>query len=139
MTRTCENGDFIVQGKYYIHNNLWGAATGSGSQCIWGSTLDGSNIAWGTSWNWTGQRDAIKSYAAVVLGWHWGWKVADIGLPIRLSSIKSACTSWEFDLTHSTHGGTNVSYDIWPFVRAANTCEESLDLMAFFRHLASSD
>jgi hypothetical protein len=113
MKQICKNGGFLIQGKYYLYNNLWGADTGSGSQSLWGSSLNGSRIAWGTRWNWTGRSDTIKSYAAVVLGWHWGWKIAHTGMPIQLSSIRSVCTSWSFNLTHRTLGGTNVSYDIW--------------------------
>jgi xyloglucan-specific endo-beta-1,4-glucanase len=113
MKRICKNGGFLIQGRYYLYNNLWGADTGLGSQCLWGSSSNGSHIAWGTSWNWTGHSDSIKSYAAVVWGWHWGWKVANTGLPIQLSSIRSMYTSWSFNLTHKTPGGTNVTYDIW--------------------------
>jgi xyloglucan-specific endo-beta-1,4-glucanase len=113
MERTCEDGGFIVQGKYFVYNNLWGGATGSGSQCVWGSALDGSHVAWGTSWNWTGRDDTIKSYAAIVLGWHGGWRVAGTGMPIQLSSIESVHTRWDFDLSHETPGATNVTYDIW--------------------------
>ena len=113
MKRICTNGDFLVRGKYYLYNNLWGANTGSGSQCLWQSPSDESHIAWGTNWSWTGQSDTIKSYAAVVWGWHWGWKVANTGLPVQLSSLRSLHTTWSFDLIHTTLGGTNVTYDIW--------------------------
>ncbi len=113
MKRICKNGAFLIQGKYYLYNNLWGANTGSGSQCLWKSPSNQSHIAWGTSWNWTGQRDTIKSYASVVWGWHWGWKVAETGLPIQLVSLRSLRTAWSFNLTHTRLGGTNVTYDIW--------------------------
>ena len=46
-------------------------------------------------------------------GWHWGWKVADTGLPIQLNSLRSLRTVWSFNLTHTRLGGTNVTYDIW--------------------------
>lgn len=113
MKRICQNGGFLVQGKYYIYNNLWGAETGSGSQCVWGSSVTGPRISWGTNWNWTGNSETIKSYAAVVFGWHWGWKVPKTDLPVRLSSIRSVFTSWNFTLIHKIIGGTNISYDIW--------------------------
>lgn len=113
MQRICNNGDYLIRGKYYLYNNLWGAATGSGSQCLWESSSDDSHIAWGTGWDWTGRSDTIKSYAAVVWGWHWGWKVAHSVLPIPLTSLRSLPTAWRFNLTHKTPGGTNVTYDIW--------------------------
>ena len=113
MKRTCKNGAVLMQGSYYLYNNLWGANTGSGSQCLWLSPSDSSHIAWGTSWNWKGQKNTIKSFAAAVLGWHWGWKIANTSLPIQLSSLRSLYSTWSFNLTHTILGGTNVTYDIW--------------------------
>lgn len=107
------NGDSIISGKYWLYNNLWGSHTGSGSQCLWKSSAKGSNISWGTSWNWTGQTDAIKSFVSVILGWHWGWKLTETGLPIQLSSVKNIHTSWEFDLKETASGGINITYDLW--------------------------
>ncbi|MEJ2734799.1 MAG: endo-1,4-beta-glucanase [Anaerolineae bacterium] len=113
MKEICTNGGIVVRGKYYLYNNLWGADTGSGSQCLWQSPSDESHIAWGTNWSWTGQSDTIKSYAAVVWGWHWGWKVANTGLPIQLTALQSLHTTWSFDLTHTKLSRANVTYDIW--------------------------
>jgi len=113
MKRICENGAFLIQGKYYLFNNLWGANTGAGSQCIWKGLSNQLDITWGTSWNWTGQHDTIKSYASVVWGWHWGWIVSDTGLPVQLISLHSLRTAWSFDLTCARLGGINVTYDIW--------------------------
>jgi hypothetical protein len=70
-------------------------------------------ISLGTSWNWTGPAHTIKSYAAMVWGWHWGWKIADCGLPVQLASLQKLRSTWEFELTHTVPGGTNVTYDIW--------------------------
>jgi xyloglucan-specific endo-beta-1,4-glucanase len=116
--RICKNGDFLITGKYCLLNNLWGADTGSGSQCIWKSPSGQSRIAWGTEWDWMGRSDTIKSYAAVVWGWHWcgrHWdlKVADAGLPVGLGSLKSLRVAWSFNVTHARPGGMNVTYDIW--------------------------
>jgi xyloglucan-specific endo-beta-1,4-glucanase len=111
--KLCGNGDSILMGKCWLSNNLWGAQTGSGSQCVWNTSIRGSNIAWGTSWNWSGRADSIKSYVSMVLGWHWGWKLPDTGLPVQLSANRNIHTSWEFNLDQLTPGGMNVSYDIW--------------------------
>lgn len=113
MERTCKNGGFLVRGECFVFNNLWGSSTGSGSQCVWAPASDGLAIAWGTSWDWTGRDDTIKSYAAAVLGWHGGWRVLGTGLPVQLSSIRRARTSWEFDLTPETPDKSNVTYDVW--------------------------
>src|SRR5690242_18913597 len=111
--QVCNNGDSIVMGKYWLNSNLWGANTGSGSQCLWETSSSASAIAWGTSWNWSGQADSVKSYNCAVLGWHWGWKLSQTGLPLRLSDNRNVYTSWNFDLRQTTPGGINVSYDLW--------------------------
>ncbi len=72
--QVCNNGDSITMGKYWLNSNLWGASSGSGSQCLSNTSINGSTIAWNTSWNWTGQANSVKSYDSSVLGWHWGWK-----------------------------------------------------------------
>lgn len=113
MKRVSKNGDYLVRGKVYLYNNLWGADNGCGSQCLWETSSGGADVAWATEWDWSGRSDTIKSYAAIVWGWHWGWKVAHSGLPVPLTSLRSLHTVWNFDLTHTTPGGTNVTYDIW--------------------------
>jgi hypothetical protein len=113
MKQICDDGGSIIMGSYWLNSNLWGAQTGTGSQCLWDTSSGDTSIAWGTSWDWTGQTDSVKSYDCAVLGWHWGWKFPDTGLPIRLSDHRSVHTSWSFDLTQTTPGGINISYDIW--------------------------
>lgn len=126
--QVCNEGESITMGKYWLNSNLWGAHTGAGSQCLWSNSMNGSGIAWGTSWEWTGQADAVKSYNCAVLGWHWGWKLPDTGLPIQLSANQSVRTSWSFDLSQTTPGGINVSYDLWlstdPHLGNANATDE---------------
>src|SRR6267154_3928057 len=46
--QVCANGQQIPMGKYYLFNNLWGANTGTGEQCIWDVGNNGSSIAWST-------------------------------------------------------------------------------------------
>ena len=113
MKQRCKNGDVLVRGDYYLFNNLWGADTGSGSQCLWNIPTDGEPLSWATRWSWAGPDDTIKSYAAAVLGWHGGWRVADTGLPLQLSAARSIQTSWTFRLTQEVQGKANVTYDMW--------------------------
>jgi hypothetical protein len=124
----CNNGDTITQGKYWLYNNLWGASSGSGSQCISDTSQSGNSIAWSTNWNWSGSSNSVKSYDSSVLGWHWGWKIANTGLPVQLSSNTSVNTSWSFNLNQTTAGGQDVAYDIWistdPNLGNANPTDE---------------
>jgi len=113
MARLCKNGDSLILGKYWFYSNLWGAETGSGSQCLWDTSQSDATIAWGTSWDWTGQVDTVKSYNCAVLGWHWGWKLSGTGLPLQLCEHRSVQTSWNFHLQETVSGGLNISYDLW--------------------------
>ena len=99
------------QGPYWLNNNLWGASSGSGSQCTSSNSISGSNLSWSTNWNWSGGPNDVKSYASAVLGWHWGYQQSGTGLPVQISSNTNVNTSWSFSVT----GGSNqdVSYDLW--------------------------
>lgn len=110
---TCTAYGTETQGKYWINNNLWGQSSGSGWQCIWDSYTSGNTIGWGTSYSWTGQSNSVKSYASSVLGWHWGWKLSNTGLPTQLSANRSVNTGWNFTVTQKGAVTQNVSYDLW--------------------------
>ncbi|BCJ44719.1 hypothetical protein GCM10010168_15320 [Actinoplanes ianthinogenes] len=109
----CTDYAALLRGKYWINNNVWGKADGTGSQCVWENGLTGDNLSWGTSWTWSGDPTKVKSYAGAVLGWHWGWKATGTGLPIPLSAGKNVRTSWNFAVTAKTATIMNVSYDLW--------------------------
>ncbi|GHO80610.1 hypothetical protein KSD_83810 [Ktedonobacter sp. SOSP1-85] len=113
MTQLHKDGDSFTLGKYWLNSNLWGAETGSGSQYLWDTSQSDAAIAWGTSWDWSGPVDTVKSYNCAVLGWHWGWKLSDTGLPLQLCEHRNVQTSWDFHLQETTPGSLNVSYDLW--------------------------
>ncbi|SDT69193.1 GH12 family glycosyl hydrolase domain-containing protein [Actinoplanes derwentensis] len=117
VTKGAENcTDFaaLVRGKFWVNNNVWGKADGTGSQCVWENGLTGDSLSWGTSWTWAGDNTKVKSYASSVLGWHWGWKVpSGTGLPVRLSAGKPVTTNWNFQVTQNSGGVMNVAYDLW--------------------------
>jgi xyloglucan-specific endo-beta-1,4-glucanase len=111
--KSCAAGGVIAEGRYWLHNNQWGKDTGDGSQCVRAAGGSGGTLAWDTSWKWTGRANSVKSYAAAVLGWHWGWKARDTGLPIRLSAGRAVRTTWDFAVTRQGPNTLNVSYDLW--------------------------
>jgi hypothetical protein len=100
-------------GKYYIFNNLWGEAEGTGSQCVWNGVLDGDTIGYGTNWTWTGGQYDVKSYSSIVLGWQWGWKLQNTGLPVQLSAGTDIQSTWTFTITEYTENYIDVGYDCW--------------------------
>jgi xyloglucan-specific endo-beta-1,4-glucanase len=109
----CTDYAALVRGKYWVNNNVWGKADGTGSQCVWENGLTGDALSWGTSWNWAGDTTKVKSYASAVLGWHWGWKATGTGLPVQLSAGKAVNASWNFQVTQTTGNIMNVAYDLW--------------------------
>jgi hypothetical protein len=106
------NNASITLGKYWINNNEWGASNGSGTQSIWSTCQQGDLIAWGTSWNWTGTANKVKSYSSSVLGWQYGWKLTNTGLPLQISSSSALNCGWSFTFSNSG-GSADVSYDIY--------------------------
>ncbi len=111
--KTCTKDAFIETSKYWINNNQWGSDTGSGSQCIWKTCASGDLVGWGTSWQWTGQSNSVKTYAALVFGWQWGWKIQNTGLPVQISSNKNVSCGWSFNVTMQNTNTLNVAYDMW--------------------------
>jgi hypothetical protein len=112
QNENCSDGSSITLGKYWVNNNQWGADAASGQVCIWSTCESGNTIGWGTSWNWTGGDAAqVKSYGSVVLGWQWGWKVTNTGLPVQLSSNRKVTCGWTFTATST--GNFNVAYDLF--------------------------
>ncbi|MFI1989936.1 cellulose binding domain-containing protein [Actinoplanes sp. NPDC020271] len=109
----CTDYAALIRGKYWVNNNVWGRADGTGSQCVWENGLNGDNLSWGTNWTWAGDTTKVKAYASAVLGWHWGWKTTGTGLPVQLSAGKKVQTSWNFTVTQKTSNIMNVSYDLW--------------------------
>ncbi|WP_045742296.1 GH12 family glycosyl hydrolase domain-containing protein [Actinoplanes rectilineatus] len=109
----CTDYAALVRGKYWVNNNVWGKADGTGSQCVAANDLAGDDLSWSTRWDWSGDNTKVKSYASAVLGWHWGWKAENTGLPIQLSAGESVDTTWNFTVTPATGNVMNVAYDLW--------------------------
>jgi len=109
--KTCTTGTSIDVSKYFINNNLWGQADGTGSQCTWRTCQSGDLVGWGTSWTWANNPGKVKSYASLVVGWHWGLKHADTGLPVQLSASKAVTCGWDFKVVDN--GTFNVAYDMF--------------------------
>ncbi|HEX7508397.1 MAG TPA: endo-1,4-beta-glucanase [Polyangia bacterium] len=109
---TCTQGWSATMSPYILNDNQWGVAGAIGEQCVWGTCQDGDTIGWVTNWDWKGGTNWVLSYASVVFGWHWGFPVANTGLPIQISSGKAVNCGWTFALT-GTSGSFNVAYDLW--------------------------
>ncbi|KAJ7188781.1 endocellulase [Mycena filopes] len=97
--------DCLAAGRYTLCQNLWGAASGVGSQQ---STLTGtttSTVSWRTNYTWADGPSDVKSYANVI---------SNTAKGVRLANISSLATSWEWSYASQSAGlRADVSYDIW--------------------------
>lgn len=120
-TPLCRHKDDADLGRLHLVNDLWGAAqASSGSQCVTvtsGSPAsigpDGTGLAWSTRWSWAGAPGQPKSFSNVYLGWDWGWKDADTGLPRNMADRPAIRSRWDFAVSTETPGRMEVAYDLW--------------------------
>jgi len=98
----CDQWGSAVTGTYTVYNNLWGASSGTGSQCTTLTGLSGGSLQWSTTWSWSGGPYSVKSYANAVVNVS---KKA-------LSAINSIPSTWNW--SYSGNGlVANVAYDLF--------------------------
>ncbi|TDZ27898.1 Endoglucanase cel12C [Colletotrichum sidae] len=101
-TTFCDQWGSAVTGTYTVYNNLWGASSGTGSQCTTLTGLSGSNLQWSTKWSWSGGQYNVKSYANAVL----------TSTKKALSAISSIPSTWNWSYSGSGLVA-NVAYDLF--------------------------
>src|SRR2546429_4451900 len=93
-------------GQYTIQANEWNS---SAPQCV---TYDS-----GTAWSMTTANFSLPTngapatYPSIFKGCHWGDCTSGSGLPIQVSNLGSATSSWS--TTQVGSGAYDVAYDIW--------------------------
>jgi hypothetical protein len=103
---TCDKWATIAAGDYKIQTNEWNSSL---QQCI---TFTG-----GTAWSVTTANfnlptnGAPATYPSIYQGCHWGNCTGNSGLPIQVSKLTSATTSWS--TTQVSSGAYDVAYDLW--------------------------
>ncbi|MEE4545343.1 cellulose binding domain-containing protein [Streptomyces sp. V4-01] len=105
-TTTCEPQGTIAAGDYTIQANEWNSTT---QQCIsynggTGWSIDTANFNLTTS-------GAPATYPSIFKGCHWGDCTPNSGLPIQISKLGSATSSW--NTTQVGSGAYDVAYDLW--------------------------
>jgi len=105
-TSTCSGTGTIAAGAYEIQANEWNS---SSQQCI--------TYTSGTAWTVStanfnlATNGAPATYPSIFKGCHWGLCTANSGLPIQMSNLGSAVSSWS--TTQPSSGAYDVAYDIW--------------------------
>jgi len=107
----CGQWDTTTSGPYILYNNLWGESGATGSQCTSLSSISGTDIAWKTTWNWSGG-SGVKSFANVAL---------NSGLNKQISAIKSIPSTWQWGYSYPGSIVSDVAYDIWTSSSAGGT------------------
>jgi glycosyl hydrolase family 12 len=101
-------GTTDLQGGAYIYQqNEWNS---SDQQCV---GIDTSSGAWSVDQANFGlaTNGAPATYPSSYKGCHWGLCTSDSGLPIQVSALRSATSSWS--TTQPGSGAYDVAYDIW--------------------------
>src|SRR4051812_22666560 len=107
-TTTC-NGQGTISvagGEYIIQANEWNSST---TQCV--------TYTSGTAWSMStanfnlATNGAPATYPSIYKGCHWGLCTANSGLPIQISKLGSATSSWS--TVQPGSGAYDVAYDIW--------------------------
>ncbi|MBB5897861.1 cellulose binding domain-containing protein [Kutzneria kofuensis] len=104
-TTTCSGTGTIPAGDYLIQANEWNSTD---RQCL---TYTGGT-AWSVSTaNFNLSGGAPATYPSIYKGCHWGMCTANSGMPIQVSKLGSATTSWS--TVQPASGAYDVAYDIW--------------------------
>ncbi|WYZ37059.1 hypothetical protein EsH8_II_000565 [Colletotrichum jinshuiense] len=123
-TTYCDQWGSATTGTYTVYNNLWGASSGTGSQCTTLTGLSGSNLQWSTTWSWSGGQYNVKSYANAVVSitkkalsaigsipstWNWSYSgsglVANVAYDLFTSSTASGSPQYEIMIWLGSLGG----------------------------------
>lgn len=127
---TCEQyGSLgLSGGAYTVQNNEWNS---SAVACVSAAGRSGfavtqSEIALPTD-------GSPGGYPSIYKGCHWGNCTAESGLPLEVSAIQSAVTSWS--TTQPPGGAYNAAYDVW-FNQSPSTGgrPDGAELMIWLNH-----
>jgi hypothetical protein len=95
----------LAGGEYTLQNNEWNS---SAPQCVTATT----GTAWSVSTaNFNLSGGAPATYPSIYKGCHWGACTTNSNLPIQVSKLASATSSWS--TVQPATGAYDVAYDLW--------------------------
>src|ERR1044071_9642637 len=128
-TQICEQyGSTTIQGRYVVQNNRWGS---SAQQCI-NVTSTGFSIT--AQQGSAATNGAPLSYPSVFFGCHYTNCSPGTNLPIQVSQISSASSSFSYTYTSGTY---NASYDIWLDPTPRTDGVNQMEIMIWFNRQGS--
>lgn len=96
----------VMDGEYFVFNNVWGQNENVGEQCIFVKD-NGFEITYATH----GSATEVCAYPFVLKGCHFGNCTEDSGMPVAISEISVAEFSWEIEA--DVPGCWNAAYESW--------------------------
>ncbi len=129
---TCDTfGTIDIAGKTsVVQNNKWNSAA-TGAQCVTANESTGA-FSVSTQNNTCSFSGGPCGYPSIFKGCHWGNCTSSSGLPLQVSSITQASTSWT---VATVPGSWNVSYDIWFDSRPSTSGQPNgAELMIWINH-----
>ena len=95
----------LANGEYTLQNNEWNSTA---PQCVTATT----GTAWSVSTaNFNLSGGAPATYPSIYKGCHWGACTTGSDLPIQVSQLGSATSSWS--TVQPASGAYDVAYDLW--------------------------
>jgi len=127
----------VKGGEYIVQNNVWNDSVSNGAQSI---TVDDSTGSFSvTNANFSvAKNGAPGSYPSIYKGSHWGANTVNSGLPLQVSNVSTANTSWSISPISS--GAWNCAYDVWinkTSTWASTASPDGLELMIWINHNGS--
>jgi len=104
---TCEKFGSIplMQGKYIVQNNVWGAST---QQCV---SVPDNTVARFTVSESAHDGTEVAGYPSIFRGCHWSTCTVSSGLPVPIGQIGSAPLTWTVTPAPSLRG--NIAAEAW--------------------------
>src|SRR6266850_1382945 len=107
VTDCSGNGTHPINGNAYIYQqNEWNSTL---QQCASINTTTGDFTITSANFNLSG--GAPATYPSIYKGCHWGACTSNSGLPIQVSQIATATSSWS--TVQPASGAYDVAYDLW--------------------------
>lgn len=108
-TTTCKAYDNLTVGAYVVQTNYWNETGCPGTQCM---TVDDATGAFSVTQG-PNCGSTVASYPNVLYGSSFGVVSPGSALPIQVSALASAITSWTFSVGGAPTDRYDVAYDIW--------------------------
>lgn len=97
--------DCIPAGSYNLCQNLWGSASGVGSETSTLIKTSSSGVSWSTNYTWANNPNNVKSYPNLE---------STVAKGVQLQNIAAANTVWNWTYTTQSSGlRADVAYDVW--------------------------